>query len=107
MISRPAHGPVDDAYALAGEAAGERFRVRLVELAAERQYGHGRRVVSLLSHSDMIGVGARSRPTACGAAEQGRAALDQLPQWEKPQTGQVEQPSPKTSGPAQSGQRGC
>ena len=25
----------------------------------------------------------------------------------QPQTGQVEQPSPKTSGPAQSGQRGC
>jgi hypothetical protein len=33
--------------------------------------------------------------------------LVQLAQLEKPQMGQAEQPSPKTSGPAQSGQRGC
>lgn len=71
---RSPHGPVDDAYALAGEAAGERLGVGLVEFAAERQNGDCRWGVRRLGHSDMIGVGARPRPTVGGAGGAGSAA---------------------------------
>ncbi len=70
-----AHGPVDDAYALTGEAAGEDLGVGLVEFAAERQDGDRRRGVSLLGHSAMIGGSARPRPTAGGRGEGTGAAV--------------------------------